>query len=220
MSTSVAQITRNGVAVSQSAEDKARMRELFDRQHSLRLEAFFEPDLCGELVARIAEAEFEELRHDHIGVELHLADRVTSAWLNLLVNDPGVYRLVEEITGCDMIASFFGRVYKLTPDPGHYDSWHDDLAPHRMIAMSVNFSTDPYEGGLLQIRDARTKKLHAEVANSVRGDAVMFRVAQGLEHQVTPVEGAAARTAFAGWFCSAPDYYEWLLGGLKQDTRA
>lgn len=215
MTAPVIQITRNGLLLPESTEAQARIRKTFDEQHCLRLERLFEPDLCAELVRKIADADFEELRHDHIGVELHLADRVTSEWLNLLVNDAALFRFVEEITGCDRIASFFGRVYKLTPDPDHYDSWHDDLAPDRMIAMSVNFSSAPYEGGLLQIRDARTKQMLAELANPGRGDAVLFRVAAGLEHQVTPVQGAAPRTALAGWFCSGPDYYDWLLSRLQ-----
>jgi hypothetical protein len=36
--------------------------------------------------------------------------------------------------------------------------------------------------------------------------AIIFRVAEHLEHRVTPIEGKVPKTAISGWFCSRPRY--------------
>ena len=38
------------------------------------------------------------------------------------------------------------------------------------------------------------------------GDALMFRIAPQYEHRIADVTGQEPRTAFAGWFCSEPEY--------------
>jgi len=55
---------------------------------------------------------------------------------------------------------------------------------------------------LLQIREARSKRILHEIANTGPGDAVLFRVDPGLEHRITPVTGSISKTALAGWFVS------------------
>lgn len=113
---------------------------------------------------------------------------------------------VEAMTGCGHIGSFAGRVYRLAPEVGNYDSWHDDLGANRLVAMSVNLSTEPYSGGLLQIRHHESKRIVREVANTGVGDAILFQLASALEHRVTDIEGTVPKTASAGWFRSAPEY--------------
>ena len=38
------------------------------------------------------------------------------------------------------------------------------------------------------------------------GDAIVFRIDPSLRHQVTEVTGRFAKTAYAGWFRTSPDY--------------
>ena len=98
----------------------------------------------------------------------------------------------------------------MIPDCGHYDSWHDDLIEHRIIAMSINLSTEIYSGGLLQIRNRNSEEIIQEVANVGFGDAIVFRLANSLQHRITNVEGIVPKTAFAGWFRSQPDFLSFL----------
>lgn len=84
-----------------------------------------------------------------------------------------------------------------------------------MIAMSLNLSAEVYSGAILQIRDARSKWLLHEVANAGFGGAIVFRLADYLEHPDTEVEGTYPKTAFAGWFQSQPDF----LFVLKENAR-
>jgi hypothetical protein len=93
---------------------------------------------------------------------------------------------------------------------GHYDSWHDDMVEDRLVAMSINLSTDVYLGGVLQIREKNSQQVIQEVANIGLGDAIVFRLAHSLQHRITDVQGKVPKTAFAGWFRSQPEFLDLL----------
>jgi hypothetical protein len=54
------------------------------------------------------------------------------------------------------------------------------------------------------MRDKRTDRMLVDVANTGLGDAMLFRISEHLVHRITPVEGDAPKTAFAGWFEAGP----------------
>jgi hypothetical protein len=165
------------------------------------------------LLDQIGESEFQERAHGEIGKEQWLPDPRIAGGLTFLVNDPRLVALVEQITECGRIGSFDGRIYRFVPGSRHFDSWHDDLGKNRLVAMSLNLGREPYAGGVLQIRNRHTGAVLAEVVNRQAGDAVLFRLREDLQHQVTPLEGNAPRTVFAGWYRSEPDFPT-LLGEL------
>ena len=72
--------------------------------------------------------------------------------------------------------------------------------------MSVNLSPKPYAGGILQLREARSEEILAEIANTGLGDALFFRISPELKHRVSPVEGIVPKTAYAGWFQAELDF--------------
>jgi hypothetical protein len=202
----VMQLTRSGAVPSGTDDDVERLREQFDRRHFFRLRELIEPDFCAHLLRRIEEAEFAPRTHGEIGTELWVPDPGLTGALDFLMNDPNMLSLVENVTGCGHIGTFNGRIYRFAPGAGHYDSWHSDLGGGRLVAMSVNLSSEPYSGGVLQIREQESGNVLEEVANPGVGDAVLFRLSEHLQHRVTDVEGTAPRTAFAGWFQSQPEY--------------
>ena len=171
-----------------------------------------EPELVEWLLGRIEQYGFAPFAHgEAIGVDSNLADTVAVALLNLVANDHRLFRIVREITGCGPIGCFRGRVYRMLPNAGHYDSWHNDLGDERLITLSVNLSPEPYSGGILQIRHRPSNRIVYEVANTGLGDAILFRISPDLEHRVTEVTGSVPKTAFAGWFRSKPDFRELLV---------
>jgi 2OG-Fe(II) oxygenase superfamily len=161
----------------------------------------------GRLLERVRReldaAEFEE--HTGIRTELRMRSDRALALLEFLANDPEFFEAVREITGCDRIGAFLGRVYRMLPGPEHEGVWHADLVHGRMVAMSVNLSDAPYSGGLLEIRDEQSDRVLHRIANTGPGDAVIFRLAEGLKHRLTGVEGKVPKTAYAGWFLSGPE---------------
>lgn len=186
----------------------------FEARHVLHLPGFLDPAFLGLVTRRLPQARFTP-RLDTDGIELEetLDDESLMGSFVVTLNDPELFAAVERITGCGRIGCFAGRVYRRrrSNGAGHYYPWHDDVAFGRLVGLSVNVSSDPYAGGLLQMRDAATGVIIAEASNPTVGDALLFRIAPQFEHQVTPVTSGGARTVLAGWFCSYPDY-AYLLG--------
>ena len=204
------QLTHAGLVCAASEADLNRLRAEFDHEHSVVLPALLEPALLRRALHEIEGATFEEHVDDGIGSELRMRDNRASHLLDFLVNDPGLFALIERIAGCGRVGSFIGRVYRALPNSSHFDNWHDDLVDERLIGMSMNLSPKAFAGSLLRIRH-ESGLIVREIANVGLGDAVIFRLSPQLQHRVTPLEGSVAKTAFAGWFRARPD----LLGDFR-----
>jgi hypothetical protein len=217
----VIQLTRGGALISTANDEVARLRTRFVREQCILLPGFIEPDLLRTIQQRIDVSEFRRFVSDGIAQDSTLVDPLTIHLLFFLTNDPPFLRIVREITACAEIDSFEGRVYRMDPALPDTDSWHDDMCENRMIGMSVNLSTTPFEGSRFQLRDRRSNQVLYEIANTGSGDAIVFRLAAHLQHRNTELTGSAPKTAFAGWFRShQPDYYSSIRGaGQASETR-
>lgn len=186
-----------------------RLRRRFSKTHHLVLKGFLRPALLRKIQRQLTKdrAKFCERTHQGIGMEFCLEpNAVTARLLWFLVNDPELFRFIQKITGCHPIGVFAGRVYQLRPAEDHSYSWHSDDRYHRMLTMSINLGEKPYQGGTLQIRDRKSKKVLCTVENKDAGDALLFRISPSLEHCVSHVRGAQPKVAYAGWFFSEPDF--------------
>jgi hypothetical protein len=180
----------------------SRERAAFQRANWIRLPALVDDAVLRRIDARLLGSAFAEMRHDGVGAgsaDLRLLGPAASELLVLLCNDPAVLRGIEDITGCAPLTRFNGSIYRMLPEAGHRQEWHDDLVDGRLVTLSVNLSTSNYDGGVLEIRDRRTRLPVARIPNTGKGDAVLFKLDSSLEHRVTPVT-AGVKTAFAGWF--------------------
>ena len=207
----------NRIDVPGDVQISAWRRE-FAGSHCVAFRHFFDDRLLAWLRARLAAAPFRLRVHAGIDpppVDLGLADDRLLAIVGTLLNDRRLFHVVRAISQCDPIGSFRGGVYRMEPGPEHFDTWHADMDGNRMVALSVNLGA-AYEGGVLQIREARSHQVVHEVANTGAGDAVLFELGEHLEHRVTPVTGTAAKMALAGWFQRLPP----ALDVLKQESGA
>jgi len=213
-------IRRSGT-VSDGAKNLESLRARFNRQNYFRLPSLVEPELLDFIQVQIARAEFYERVHEGIASNKELCMMQNSAFaaLLLLMNDEKLFQIVQDITQCGPIGCFEGRIYRVIPGQGHHDSWHSDMAEHRLVGMSLNLSRELYYGGILQIRERESGKLVSEVANVGVGDAVIFRLSDNLQHRITDVEGEAAKTAFAGWFRARPGFLSLLKGVGEQNEK-
>jgi len=193
----------------------ARLRETFDHQHVLHLPQFLPAELLCSIQAALARAAFQEDGVPGLSAELRLAaTEPIYHHLLFMMNDPALFRWVEQVTGCETIGRFSGRVYRRSPGTNHYVDWHSDCAQTRMIGISVNLSTETFSGGTLKLRDRASRQHLCETANTGFGDAVLFRISPQLEHIVMPTEGTTDRTALAGWFRREPDYMDELSAAI------
>ena len=214
MTSPLLQLRNQHTALTATDEQIAAARTAFDRDKYLKLREFIHPDLLTRLLDELDRTEFYDRVHEGIGIEQCATMGLVSGTLEILMNDPALFDVVSRITDCGHIGCFSGRVYRLIPNSGHYDSWHSDIGENRLVAISVNFGRVPYEGGRLQIRYKDSEEVLSEVFNPIAGDAVMFRVDESLRHRVDTVTGQVPRTAYAGWVRSEPDYTARLLGRL------
>ena len=120
--------------------------------------------------------------------------------LLLLTNDPYFFGLVRTITGCERIGRFDGRVYRTMPGIQNEESWHGEIFCYGMVEMSIDLSTQPYSGGVLQTRDRFSQEVLGNEGHTGPGDAMLLRLAPHVQHRVTAVEGDSPRTVYAGRF--------------------
>ena len=201
----VVQITKSGVTIFIADDEIAVLRRRFEEQHWLLLPNFADSALLDLLERKLNETDYQLVDRE-TGVELRPTDCIAYLAAELLLNSPSLFRAIEGLTGCATIACFSGRIYRRPPSTEYFNRWHTDITDEgRMIALSLNLNSQPYERGTLQIRSAQTKELLCEVENPVYGDALIFPVDERFEHRVGPVEGNTAKTALAGWFRSKFD---------------
>lgn len=197
------QITKTSTLFPENAKDLEQIKFEFEQNHFIKLPKLLDCELLKLVQSKIREDNFFEDRYkvgDDDAVGFQLNDDSLVGLLHFLMNDPKLFRIIEKITSCETIGCFTGRVYSKIPNQGQYDMWHDDLTDDRMVALSINLSTEIYSGGVLQIRNSISKKIIHEVSNDGFGDGIIFRIAPYLEHRVTKVDGRFKRTVLTGWF--------------------
>ena len=200
------QITKTGAVCSDSEKDLEEIKTKFSDELYIKLPNLLAPELLKLIQRNIQSAEYYTLDHGDAGLDLRMVSNPVHELLHRLVNDRKFLNLLEKTTGSKQIKYFTGRVYKMIPGQGHYDEWHTDISWHRVLTLSINLSTEIYSGGILQIRDRKTKKIIQEISNTIPGDAIIFPIFPRLEHMLTPVDGNISKIAFAGWFSSEIPY--------------
>jgi hypothetical protein len=198
-------VERSGCRVDASPAELTALREQFDKTTCVRLPGFLAPALLGDLWAMLGKSAFTPFRHDDIGMEEMAESGTLNAMLMLALNDPDLLAIIEAISGRGPLGLFEGRVYRIRPDAGHFDSWHADSERNRMVAISINLQRETVVTAPLQIRRPDSEEILFEVSNSTPGDAVLFAVDDVHVHRIEPMPEAGVRIACAGWFCPGMD---------------
>ncbi len=200
----LAKLTRFGISCEATPSQIRLARDQFERHYYLRIPGFIEPGLLRAIQRHLSRAAFKEKKYD-VGRDLTLTNDPIASLFNVLMNDPKLFRLIRRVTGCGPIGCFTGRLYQMVARQGLAFTWHDDMLNDRKVAISINVSDAVYRGGTLQLRET-SRGVRETVPNLGFGDAIVFRVAEHLEHRVTPVVGDVPKIAVTGWFCSRPRY--------------
>ena len=201
-------LSRAGVADHLSDTQADEMRHAWATRQFIVFPGFLNRQLLDFVEAATRDRTFRPNHHPASGMEQRLEDNAGTALLDFLMNDPGLIRRVEQLTSTPRIGWFHGRIYKLTPGTDEAHDWHGDHLTDGEIGVSINLSAQPFEGGLLQLRHVATQAPIGEFANVGRGDCVLFRLGDDVEHRVLPVTGTVPRAAFAGWFYSGATILE------------
>ena len=216
----VVELTKNGPVVSGSTD---ALRRRFDAQQCVVLRRLLSLELLEEVQRKVELAQWQngDEYTDGAGTVLTSKDASGANALHFLLNNAEFLKLVAGVTGCEEISEFrFGAIYRMLPNDEHQLSWHDDLndKENRQVGLSLNLSTEAFDGGAFQIREHLAKAAIAQVNNTGSGDALLFRVSPDLEHRVTAVAGAVPKTAFTGWFCATGQtHLSRLIDRLNED---
>jgi hypothetical protein len=205
----IARLTRFGLERGSHEDVQAAAVTL--ARPAVLLRGFLAADLLEDIQRRLATATFSPRIETGFTVgraprDEILADDGISGRIRFLFNDPALFDLVRALSGCDRIGFFRPTVFRMLASRGHFDEWHGDVDGNRMVALSVNLTSRPFEGGILQIRNADDHRVIFELANTGAGDAVLFLVSPRLQHKVSDIAGTEPRVVLAGWFQREPRY--------------
>jgi hypothetical protein len=206
------QLTRAALVCTEPPEALDAMRRSFEAAHVIRLPRFVDPELLELVRQTVRRAHFSDREDEGFAREACMEHNSTLGLLFLVMNDPRLFDVIRRITGCAPIGSFAGRIYLMRAGEAHH-RWHSDVEGSRLIGISVNLTEREFAGGRFELRHAGATEAEWSAANAGGGDAILFRIADGLQHRVTDVEGDVPRVAFAGWFQSRPDFLAVLKRG-------
>ncbi len=105
---------------------------------------------------------------------------------------------LEQIADCPPIHHIEGHLAQMLP--GNAVEWHRDSGHGiRRLAMVLNLTSEPYEGGRFELRrKSDGTPLLAYQANS-RGSLAVFRIGNDLQHRVTGLTAGGPRNTFSAW---------------------
>ena len=203
------QISKQNTLVQFTDEQMASLQKQWRENHFVVLPKVIDPVLLNDLRQALKRGEFLELKHPGVdATELMLKPDSTINFLEMAASNPAFSNVISKITNLKPLGYFQGRVYSISHSD--HDDWHQDYGLNYMLTMSINLSPKPYKGGHLQLRDVETKKVLGDIQNIGPGDALIFNISKTLEHKLTPVTGENPKIAFAGWFCSEPNYKNYM----------
>jgi hypothetical protein len=207
------QITQGGVVVQPGAVEK--LRSQYHANGFALMPGFLAPKVLSALLKKLASGEFELKQEEHVKGATMLMPQSDPALiaLHFVVNRPELFDIVARIADIPQPGNFTSRLHRTTPVADQHIDWHDDGLDGRILGLNINLTTEPYKGGLLQVRNP-TRTITGEIGQLPPGDAFLFRVADGWQHRLTPV-AEGERTVAVGWFRTQPDWGVMVLGGLR-----
>lgn len=144
-----------------------------------------------ETIGKMGEREVEMGSRAGAGLMLALKRRNLLDWL-------------ERATGCGPLDTVAGVITQARAGLPHQLGWHDDREDvRRKLAVTINLGTEPYEGGLFEIRRKETHEPLFAHRHTELGTALIFQVAPDIQHRIHPITAGGPRRVFAGWFLGA-----------------
>src|SRR5881628_3793134 len=106
------QVGNSGAVYSGSEEN---LRAQFDREHYLKFPRLLGPGVFDFLQPKVNEGDFYERVHDGIASnkELCMTGNAAFGALLCLINDEKLFQVIQDVTQCDQIRCFEGRVYRV-----------------------------------------------------------------------------------------------------------
>lgn len=190
-----------GAERTQVLGDGGASAESSARCHAIVCPKALDPLFLAMLLKVSGTAQFAPDPVDRVGHRELETPNLAGAALTLALRQSNLIRWIEETTQCGPLGSMDGRLAQVRPAAGHGLGWHDDLNdPRRRLGITIDLSEQPYEGGLFELRLAKTKEVLLRFRHAAPGTALIFEVSPGLQHRVLPPTSGGPRRVYAGWF--------------------
>ncbi len=195
---------RVGPSRTEFTGDVAEAKAQFARYRAMHLGQVFEPGFLQTLLRFSAETVFGPEESNAGFREKELPPKRVGRVISLALNRPELLRWLEEVTGCERLESFAGKLAQTLRRKGDELVWHDDYSKGelRRLAVVIDMSTEQYEGGEFQLRMREDKTPLLEHHYERVGSALIFEVGREVEHRVLPLVSGGPRRIFAGWAIS------------------
>ena len=198
-------------------------REEFRKNNCIYIPELIEKKILAKTIVLIQNSKFFENTHLNQSGNVFAKDEsivnnsIALQHIHFLMNNQNLFSVVKYITNSPEIKGFSGRIYRNSPNSSHHLDWHDDKqVANRLLGVSINLSTDKYEGGKFQIRKKNSSFLLKEIGCGNLGDTHIFDISDFIEHRVTKTQGLFPRIAAAGWFNSENEFSETIKKNIKQ----
>jgi hypothetical protein len=190
-----------GAERTQVLGDGGASAESFAQCRAIMCPKALDPPFLTTLLKITRAAQFAPDPVDRVGQREIETPNIAGAALTLALRRSNLIRWIEETTQCGPLGSIDGCVAQIRPVAGHGLRWHDDLnTPERRLAITIDLSEQTYEGGLFELRLAKTKEVLLRFRHAMPGSALIFDVSPGLDHRVLPLTSGGPRRVYAGWF--------------------
>lgn len=156
------------------------------------------PDLLASLMEVAGKAPFRQVDLQEFGLRGNDLSVPSSLPFCLALGRPVFMHWLEQVTGCDPVAHIEGHLVQMLA--GNNLGWHRDAGLGiRRLAMVINLTTEPYEGGRFELRRKSTQEPMFAYHAGALGSLAVFRLGLDLQHQVTTVTAGGPRISFTGW---------------------
>ena len=207
------QFTEKGVELTASSEALAQAATEFQSVKLLRIPGLLEPGFLETIRSGIERDGFDDgegpapgapepmFKGAYQGVKVgdDLRAGETSRLIQERSNDPRLLDFVQQMVGCSPLEQCVGRIFRLAPMKEDLP-WHTDAEGGRVADLIIDLATEPFDGGLFQMRDAHSQKIINEVDKLAFGDALLVRISPDLEHHYKAIKGSVPKITFSGWF--------------------
>lgn len=177
---------------------------IFARHRAIECPDLVATDFLAGLIDRCRRGGFVAEDVEWLGSrEIETPERVGIA-LSIALGRPSFLRWIEAVTGHRGLERVSGRVVQARANAIDALDWHDDRYDKaRRLAIVVNLSDAGFDGGGFELREVATGRMLTTYRHQRAGTALIFDVADDIEHRVLPVTGGGPRRVFTGWFMAS-----------------
>jgi hypothetical protein len=197
-------------------EDPSGWHARFAETPAFLFDNIIDPPLLDRLMQQSASACFVDDDVEHIGTREVESPQLVGGLISLLLSRPALLGWLEKATGLSPIKAVTGRLVQTRANDRDALAWHDDLSDNaRLLAVVINLSDQPYDGGIFELRKVGTDAPFLTHQHQKSGSMMLFAVRPDLQHRVTKLLSGGPRRVYAGWFLSEPEHPGGLLGNAQ-----